>query len=187
MPTWPTTTISTTNLDSASDQPGLARADLKSMADVVNELVNYGTPTSGATSAFIWGQGFDNITLSTRSAGDVEAAIAAGLVTVNTSTDNWTFAATGDYYVRVFGVFGCATGNAPFLRLRNTTTSTTAVTFGRVEETVARQDEQMPVNSRWSSLTVTNTAHVYQIVLENNGTNTEVSNKGEWMIEIRSV
>ena len=186
MPTWPTTTISTTNLDSASDQPGLARADLKSMADVVNELVNYGTPTSGATSAFIWGQGFNTSTLSTRLAGEVDAAIAAGLVTVNTSTDNWTFAATGDYYLRVFGVFGCGAGNPPYLRLRNTSTSTTALEFGRVEETVQRQDEQMPVNSRWSSLNVTNTAHVYQIVLENNGTTTQVSNKGEWMIEIRT-
>ena len=186
MPTWPTTTISTTNLDSASDQPGLARADLKSMADVVNELVNYGTPTSGATSAFVWGSDFDGITLSTRFAGDVEASINAGLVTGNSSSNNFTFSATGDYYLRVFGVFGCGSGNAPYLRLRNTSTSTTALEFGRVEETAQHQDEQMPVNSRWSSLNVTNTAHTYQIVLENNGTNTEVSNKGGWMIEIRT-
>lgn len=46
MPTWPTTTISTSNLDAGSDRPSLARADIKSMADVVNELVNYGAPTS---------------------------------------------------------------------------------------------------------------------------------------------
>lgn len=47
MPTWPTTTISTTHLDQGSDRPSLARADIKSMADVVNELVNYGAPQSG--------------------------------------------------------------------------------------------------------------------------------------------
>jgi len=44
MPTWPCTTISTTHLDAGSDRPSLARADLKQMADVVNELVNYGDP-----------------------------------------------------------------------------------------------------------------------------------------------
>lgn len=47
MPTWPSTTISTTHLDAGSDRPSLARADLKQMADVVNELVNYGAPVAG--------------------------------------------------------------------------------------------------------------------------------------------
>jgi hypothetical protein len=47
MPTWPSTTISTTHLDAGGDRPSLARADIKQMADVVNELVNYGTPQGG--------------------------------------------------------------------------------------------------------------------------------------------
>lgn len=36
--TWPTTPIATTNLDAGSDQPRLARADLKDMADAVNAI-----------------------------------------------------------------------------------------------------------------------------------------------------
>jgi hypothetical protein len=36
--TWPTTPIPTTNLDAGSDQPRLARADLKQMADAVNDI-----------------------------------------------------------------------------------------------------------------------------------------------------
>lgn len=36
--TWPTTPVATTNLDAGSDQPRLARADLKQMADNVNDI-----------------------------------------------------------------------------------------------------------------------------------------------------
>ncbi len=36
--TWPTTPISTTHLDAGSDNPGLARADIKLMADSVNAI-----------------------------------------------------------------------------------------------------------------------------------------------------
>jgi hypothetical protein len=49
MPTWPTTTVPTGNLDAGSDQPSAARADIKTMADVVNALVAYGTPSGGST------------------------------------------------------------------------------------------------------------------------------------------
>lgn len=37
--TWPTTTINTTNLDAGSDEPRLARADIKDMADAVNLMI----------------------------------------------------------------------------------------------------------------------------------------------------
>jgi hypothetical protein len=42
--TWPTTPINTTNLDNGADEPRLARADLKNMADAVNAMINYGDP-----------------------------------------------------------------------------------------------------------------------------------------------
>lgn len=47
--TWPTTPINTTNLDAGSDQPALARADLKSMADAVNAMIDYGDPYDPAS------------------------------------------------------------------------------------------------------------------------------------------
>jgi hypothetical protein len=53
MPTWPTTTVPTGNLDAGSDQPSAARADIKVMADVVNELVAYGTPSGGDSTAHL--------------------------------------------------------------------------------------------------------------------------------------
>jgi hypothetical protein len=53
MPTWPTTTVPTGNLDAGSDQPSAARADIKTMADVVNELVAYGTPSGGDATAHL--------------------------------------------------------------------------------------------------------------------------------------
>ena len=36
---WPTTSISTTNLDAGSDQPRLARSDLKDLVDAVNNII----------------------------------------------------------------------------------------------------------------------------------------------------
>ena len=36
--TWPTTTISTSNMDAGGDNPALARADIKQMADNVNAI-----------------------------------------------------------------------------------------------------------------------------------------------------
>ena len=42
--TWPTTPINTTNLDNGADEPRLARADIKNMADAVNAMIDYGDP-----------------------------------------------------------------------------------------------------------------------------------------------
>lgn len=41
---WPTTTISTANLDSGTDSPGAARTDLLAMAQAVNQIINEGLP-----------------------------------------------------------------------------------------------------------------------------------------------
>lgn len=42
--TWPNSAINTTNLDAGTDQPALARADLKSAVDAVNAMIAYGDP-----------------------------------------------------------------------------------------------------------------------------------------------
>ena len=47
--TWPSTPINTTNLDNGADEPRLARADLKNMADAVNAMIDYGDPYDPAS------------------------------------------------------------------------------------------------------------------------------------------
>ncbi len=44
--TWPNATVSTTNLDAGSDEPRLARADLKDAVDKLNSIITDG-PTRG--------------------------------------------------------------------------------------------------------------------------------------------
>jgi len=51
--TWPTTPISTTHLDAGSDNPGLARADIKLMADSVNAIQQEFSAGDGAKLAGI--------------------------------------------------------------------------------------------------------------------------------------
>ena len=41
MPTWPTTKAGTTHLDSGSDNPGSARADIKQNVDNVNDILDF--------------------------------------------------------------------------------------------------------------------------------------------------
>lgn len=64
--TWPTTTISTANLDSGLDNPGLAREQLLNTVDAVNNIIT--------------------------EFGDVQAATAqdAQLLQYSTGTDSWT-------------------------------------------------------------------------------------------------
>lgn len=51
--TWPNTTISTTNLDAGTDEPRLARADLKSAVDAVNQMITDG-PTRGFVEIYFY-------------------------------------------------------------------------------------------------------------------------------------
>jgi hypothetical protein len=48
--TWPTTPIATTNLDQGLDNPALARADIKQMADAVNGILGAITPVDANNS-----------------------------------------------------------------------------------------------------------------------------------------
>lgn len=48
--TWPTTQISTANLDAGTDNPALARAQLKETVDAVNGMMSAITPVNANTS-----------------------------------------------------------------------------------------------------------------------------------------
>lgn len=122
MPTWPTTTVPTTNLDSGSDEPRLARADLKTMADVVNSLVNYGTPSSGfnvilleATSALgtLINSGLYKVSIS-------ESVDTGNLITVSS---NQFSLSSGTYSVQACGVWANNGFSSAKITLRNTTDS----------------------------------------------------------------
>lgn len=47
---WPSSTVSTNNLDSASDKPADARADLLSAVQAVNDIINSRAAVSGVAS-----------------------------------------------------------------------------------------------------------------------------------------
>lgn len=72
---WPTTPISTVNLDADSDSISAARADLKLAVDAINDLIDFGEPSGGG--------------------GGVTSIIAGTGISVNQSTGDVTITATG--------------------------------------------------------------------------------------------
>lgn len=84
--TWPNTTISTSNLDSGSDQPKNARADLLATVQAVNQMISNG-PDLGFVEIT-----FDNsykvYASNTRRRANASVAFTRGDTIVNKITDN---------------------------------------------------------------------------------------------------
>lgn len=156
MPTWPTTTISTSNLDAGSDRPSLARADIKSMADVVNELVNYGAPTG--ITIFIVGSSLSGASGTTDTLlnwNETENSLAVYYNITSVSGTNFKFNITGRYLLWSTGAFGY-TGSAD-VYLRNITTSTNVINLTSNKVSGAR----VPFINEPKTLTVNNTTDNY--------------------------
>lgn len=157
MPTWPSTTISTANLDAGSDRPSLARADLKQMADVVNELVNYGAPTG---SVFF----IVSSDLSTASGGTdkeltwnrTSGGTALYYNVVDYSSLRWTFSQSGTYILLSYGQYFKAFGGNVYLRNGTTSTNEINLTSGSIGLTYG-----LPFLSLPTKLVVANTSDQY--------------------------
>lgn len=132
MPTWPSTTVPTTNLDAGSDEPRLARADIKTMADVVNELVAYGTPSAGFPVAIL------------SCTNPVGTLISSGLYRISLSEDldtgsmitlssNQFSLAAGTYSLQFAGIlYQSGATTSQDIIFRNVTDSTNAYSPGEV-------------------------------------------------------
>jgi hypothetical protein len=122
MPTWPTTTVPTGNLDAGSDQPSAARADIKTMADVVNSLVAYGTPSGGSTvtifTVFLSGSG-TLISGSTYRSSITERYDPGNVLSISSNQFSIT---AGTYLLICSGAYG---GGISAFNIYNVTDSTT--------------------------------------------------------------
>ena len=85
---WPTTPASTTNLDSGSDNPGLARSDIKQDVDNVNDILDfYSTSGPYATAGtYTKQQAFGMTTLT--DASSIAWDLSLNQVAQVTLTDN---------------------------------------------------------------------------------------------------
>jgi hypothetical protein len=125
--TWPTTPINTTNLDNGADEPRLARADLKNMADAVNDMIAQG---GAATPAFIKYGITITTTNGTTFAPVLETpnTLTAGGTGVTVSTNNIVVpAGTWLFETSPSSVESRSSGGLYIneIRLRNTTNNTT--------------------------------------------------------------
>lgn len=172
MPTWPSTTISTTNLDAGSDRPSLARADIKQMADVVNELVNYGAPSGGPT-IFMLGctldgaSGISDAELDwMRTSGSDNLFYNVG----NYSVSRWTFSQSGTYLVTTSGAYFKTGSSSTNIRIRNMTTSTNALSLASGSSNLTYS---IPFLSQPTLLTVSNTTDQYAFYFDSTGNSSD--------------
>ena len=168
MPTWPSTTISTANLDAGSDRPSLARADLKQMADVVNELVNYGAPSGGSTIFIV---GCDLTGASGVSDAELEWLRTSGSDNLfynvgNYSQYRFTFSQSGTYLVLSFGAYFKTGSSSTNIRVRNITTSTNQLSLASGSSNLSYS---IPFLSRPTLLTVANTTDQYAFYFDSTG------------------
>jgi hypothetical protein len=123
--TWPTTPINTTNLDNGADEPRLARADLKNMADAVNAMIAQG----GAVSSAYVSYGKTITTTNSNVFAPISAnpsIITAGATGITVSSNNIVIPA-GTWLFEVLAdnpdLEGTGSVNIEAIRIRNTTDS----------------------------------------------------------------
>jgi hypothetical protein len=91
MPTWPTTKAGTTHLDSGSDNPGSARADIKQNVDNVNDMIDtivVNSPSANQVLAYDSGDSrFENVAIDTIA---LTASSSATLTNKAGSNSQWT-------------------------------------------------------------------------------------------------
>lgn len=114
---WPTSNASTTNLDAGSDNPGLARADIKTNIDNTNAIidefgnVNISSPSSG--EALIWDSA-NNYWRNGNAVGTSSAYIRASLLSTATFATTGGGANSGNLNVAIdndsFSLINSATG-----------------------------------------------------------------------------
>ena len=96
MPTWPTSKAGTTHLDSGSDNPGSARADILQNVTNVNSMIDtivVNSPTATQVLAYDSGDSrFENVAINT---------IAATTGTANTYTKQQVFGMATATYVLI--------------------------------------------------------------------------------------
>ena len=93
MPTWPTNKAGTTHLDSGTDNPGLARADIKQNVDNVNDMIDtivVDSPSNNQVLAYDNSDSrFENKDISTL----VSSAVSA-VATIRTTDSSNTYTTT---------------------------------------------------------------------------------------------
>ena len=94
MPTWPTNKAGTTHLDSGTDNPGLARADIKQNVDNVNDMIDtivVNSPSNNQVLAYDSGDSrFENVDISTI----VDSGAVSAVATIRTTDSSQSYTTT---------------------------------------------------------------------------------------------
>lgn len=199
---WPTTQAGTTNVDSGTDKPSLARADIKQNIDNVNSIIdefNISSPNDGdllqysstsgqweqvATSSIVTPSyptmllPFGTRSLATGTTNiDVNRLLPGTLITNSATEDRWTHDATGNYIMECY-ITG-SLGNAPDATYPNFTFSTQGGSLVSPDTGVAYNEFNNTTTQTQYFLieyTVTSTSDVYSFQITASGGNGTTNN-----------
>ena len=102
MPTWPTSKAGTTHLDSGTDNPGSARADIKQNVDNVNDMIDTIVVDSPSNNQILAYNNSNSRFQNVDASSVVSSGAIGAVATVRTTTNPITFPATT--FTKVAGV-----------------------------------------------------------------------------------